>query len=207
MNTRPDGPSADSAEQRGGTSRTSRWRTVDIMVAAVLGVAIGVLFFFWGLLWNSVEAAFLFFPPARAVLYGVWLLPGVLGALVIRKPGAALLTAVAAGIVSMFLGSSWGMQVLLASVLQGALAELVFATGRYRRWGAVAAAVAGAASGLAAAVTDLLLYYPTWPPVFQAAWTVIVVLSAAAIGGVGGRLLTSALARAGALSAFPSAKG
>ncbi|PSK97479.1 energy-coupling factor transport system substrate-specific component [Murinocardiopsis flavida] len=204
MNTRSDDP---SAQPRSGAARTFRWRTVDIMVAAVLGVAIGVLFFFWGLLWNTVEAAFLFFPPARGVLYGVWLLPGVLGALVIRKPGAGLLTAIAAGTVSMFLGSSWGMQVLLASVLQGAAAELVFGAWRYRRWGIAVAALAGAASGLAAAVTDLVLYYPTWTTPFQAAWTAAVVLSAAVIGGVGGRLLTSALARAGALSAFPSAKG
>ena len=66
------------------------WRTVDIVVAAVLAVAFGVVFWAWGLLWNGPAEAIPL--PGRAVLYGLWLLPGVLGALVIRKPGAAFFT-------------------------------------------------------------------------------------------------------------------
>ncbi len=57
---------------------TYRWRTVDIVVASVIAAAFGVVFWAWNLLWNASGAAFAFFPPAQAVLYGVWLLPGVL---------------------------------------------------------------------------------------------------------------------------------
>ena len=35
-------------------------------------------------------------PPAQAILYGMWMVPGVLGGLIIRKPGAAVLTSIAA---------------------------------------------------------------------------------------------------------------
>ncbi|WP_040726710.1 ECF transporter S component, partial [Nocardiopsis chromatogenes] len=51
-------------------ARLPRWRTVDIVVAAVLGVAVGVVFWVWGMLWSATQPLFLFFPPAQAVIYG-----------------------------------------------------------------------------------------------------------------------------------------
>ncbi|WP_131102077.1 ECF transporter S component [Streptomonospora litoralis] len=186
---------------------SASYRTVDIVVPAVLGVAVGVIFWAWGLLWQVTGPLFAFFPPAQALIYGMWLLPGVLGGLVVRKPGAATLTSTAAAFVSMVLGTPWGIEVIVAGFLQGLLPDLVFAAARYRRWGMVICMAAAAAAGIAPAVWDNVRYYPTWPLSFQLTYGVLVVLSAAVIGGVGARLLTSALARAGALSAFPSARG
>ncbi|WP_460863108.1 ECF transporter S component [Nocardiopsis coralliicola] len=185
----------------------ARWRTVDIVVAAVLGVAVGVVFWFWGMLWQATAPLFLFFPPAQAVLYGIWLVPGVLGMLILRKPGAGILTSVAAATVSALLGTSWGVMVIVSGLLQGLLPELVFLAGRYRRWGMGAAVLAGAAAGLVPVAMDLTLSYADWPLSFMGAYAVLVVASAAAIGGVGSRLLATALARAGALAPFPSAHG
>ena len=57
---------------------TNRWRTVDIVVASIIAVAFGVVFWAWdssGPPGRSVRV----FPPAQALLYGVWLLPAVLG--------------------------------------------------------------------------------------------------------------------------------
>ncbi|WP_067963768.1 ECF transporter S component [Nocardiopsis trehalosi] len=189
------------------TGRGHRFRTVDTVVAAVLGVAIGVVFWLWNLVWSATEPLFVFFPPAQAVLYGVWLLPGVLGGLIIRKPGAAVLTSTAAACVSMVLGTQWGVLVVLAGVAQGALPELVFAAGRYRRWGMGWAVLAAAAAGVSPAIWDNVQYYYALPLSFQVAYGVIVIASAAVIAGVGGRLLTTALARTGALAPFPSAAG
>ncbi|MFB9799709.1 ECF transporter S component [Streptomonospora salina] len=196
--------SAASTAAAGGPAR---YRTVDIVVPAVLGVAFGVVFWAWNLLWQVSAPLFAFFPPAQALIYGVWLLPGVLGALVVRKPGAAVLTSTAAAFVSMMLGTPWGVEAVLAGFVQGLLPELVFAAGRYRRWGAAVSVLAGAAAGIAPAVWDNVRYYPTWPLSFQLTFGVLVVVSAAVVAGAGARLLTSALARAGALSAFPSARG
>ena len=49
-----------------------------------LAVAFGVIFWAWGLVWSATESAFAFFPPAQALIYGIWLLPGVVGGL---QPG------------------------------------------------------------------------------------------------------------------------
>ena len=56
---------------------TTRWRTVDIVVAAVIAVAFGVIFWAWGLLWNGPASAIPL--PGRSAIYGVWLVPAVLG--------------------------------------------------------------------------------------------------------------------------------
>ena len=65
-------PSSNDASE---SVRGTRWRTVDIVVTAVLGVAFGVVFWAWGLLWNSTGPAFAAFPPGQAFMYGVWLIP------------------------------------------------------------------------------------------------------------------------------------
>ena len=56
-------PSSDAVSRR----RRHRWRTVDIVVTAVLGVAFGVVFWAWNLLWAATGAAFTAFPPAQAL--------------------------------------------------------------------------------------------------------------------------------------------
>ncbi len=62
------------------SNSSNRWRTVDIVVASVIAAAFGVVFWAWNLLWGATDAAFAFFPPVHAVIYGVWLVPGVLAA-------------------------------------------------------------------------------------------------------------------------------
>ena len=120
------------------------WRTVDIVVASSIAAAFGVIFWAWGQLWNAAQPAFTGFPPAQGFMYGVWLLPGVLGALIIRKPGAAIYTELVASIISAFLGTAWGLQVVLYGLVEGAAPELVFAFLLYRSWKLPAALAAGA---------------------------------------------------------------
>lgn len=183
------------------------WRTVDIVVAAVVGAAVGVVFWLWGIAWEVTGPLFVLFPPAQAILYGVWLLPGVLGGLIIRRPGAALLTSIAAASVSALLGSKWGITVVLEGAMQGMLPELVFLLFLYRRWGMGVAVLAGMAAGISPALRDAIVYYAAWPLSHQLVYGVLVLVSGALIAGVGGRLLTTSLARSGALAPFPSAKG
>ncbi|MCV2491188.1 ECF transporter S component [Geodermatophilus sp. YIM 151500] len=179
-----------------------RWRTVDIVVTAVLGVAFGVVFWAWGLLWAATGAAFDAFPPAQAVLYGIWLMPAVVAPLIVRKPGAALFAELVAATVSALLGSAWGGVVLVYGLLQGLAGEAGFAVFGYRRFGWFPALLAAALAGLMAAVLDLLYYYPLWSGTWKATYTAVVVASTAAIAGVGGRALVRAVARTGALSSF-----
>jgi energy-coupling factor transport system substrate-specific component len=186
--------------------RTPRWRTVDIVVTAVLGVAFGVVFWAWNLLWAAVGTAFTAFPPGQAFMYGVWLLPAVLAPLVVRKPGAGLFAELIAAIVSALLGSAWGSIVLLYGLLQGAAGEAGYAAFRWRRYGWPQAVLSAALAGAMAAFLDLVNYYPDWTAGWKTTYTVLVVVSTVVVAGAGGLALTRALAASGALSSFASGR-
>jgi len=183
-----------------------RWRTVDIVVASSIAVAFGVVFWAWGQLWNTSSAAFAGFPPAQGFMYGVWLLPGVLGALIIRKPGAAIYTMVVASLVSALLGTPWGLQVVVYGLVEGAAPELVFAFLSYSSWRLPTAVVAGAVAGAAAALLDIVFYYPTWSGPWQLTYTGLLMVSSGVIAGAGGWLLVRSLARSGVLAPFRSGR-
>lgn len=185
------------------------WRVVDIVVAAVLAVAFGVVFQVWNVVW---EATTFVFPPFRGAIYGVWMLPAVVVPLVVRRPGAALFAEVLAASASMLFGAQWGLLTVVYGLVQGAAAELVFAFGLYRTWTLPVAILAGAAAGVGGALLDIPLFYSeifdgeNWGVDWQVVYVGLVALSAALIAGVGSWLLVRALAATGALSNFPSGR-
>jgi energy-coupling factor transport system substrate-specific component len=184
----------------------TRWRTVDIVITAVLGVAFGVVFWAWGLIWNATGAAFAAFPPAQAVMYGVWLLPAVVAPLIVRKAGAGLFAEFLAAVVSALLGSAWGAQVLIYGLLQGLAGEAGYAAFRYRRFGWPQALLSALLAGAMAAGLDLFYWYPMWAGGWKVTYLAVVVASTVVVSGLGGRALVRALARTGALDSFASGR-
>lgn len=203
-----DSPSATAKRPGRRTARGGpfAWRAVDLVTLAVLGVALGVVF--WGfdaLLYTPLETALAFFPPAKELLLGVWLLPAVAGALLVRRPGAALLCEMVAANVEMLLGNQWGVMVLLSGLLQALGVEIAVALFRWRRHDLVVAMLAG----VLAATSEIVLYewwsaaaaYSwEWKLVYLAAG----VVSGVVIAGVGGHALVRALAATGAIGHFPA---
>ena len=188
------------------TSRFT-WRVVDIVVASVIGVAAGLVFFAWNQLYTPLtgplEAAL---PGMQALLYGIWLFAGVLGGLIIRKPGAALFVELVAATVSALLGAQWAFLTLEAGLVQGLGAELVFLIFFYANWRAYVAVLAGAAAGLAMGINDLVLWYPGSAPTFAITYTLSAIVSGGLLAGLGSWLLARGLARTGALSRFASGR-
>ena len=189
---------------RRGHRADTRWRTRDIVVAAVIGVAFGVVFWAWNLTYAAAEPVFAAAPPLRDLMYGVWLMPAILAPLVIRKPGAALFAEMVAAGVSALLGSQWSVDTLLSGFLQGAAAELVFAFTLYRSYGLITLVIAALASALAAFVHDWVLYYPTISNDIQIVRLVAMGVSAAVIAAGGSLLLYRSLRRTGVLDGFPA---
>jgi energy-coupling factor transport system substrate-specific component len=186
----------------------NRWRTVDIVVTAVIAVAFGVIFWAWNLLWfGPFSAAFAGFPPAAAVVNGVWFIPAVLAPLIIRKPGAGLFAELVAAIISALLGSAWGLSVLWYGLAQGVAGELGFAAFRYRKWGVTQAMISGGLVGLFATVLDIATYTPgEWSLGWQVTYLLIQVASGALIAGLGSAALTKGLSGTGVLDPFPSGR-
>ncbi|MEY4102102.1 MAG: hypothetical protein RIR88_236 [Actinomycetota bacterium] len=180
------------------------WRVVDIVVASVVGVASGVIFWAWGLLYGPVSAVLEVTPGLSALLGGGWLFAAVLGALIIRKPGAAIYTELVAAVVSALLGSAWGFGTLVSGVVQGLGAEIVFAIFLYANWRAFVAVLAGVGAGLFMAINDLVVWYPGSDVAFVATYVISAAISGAFLGGLVPFWAVKGLARAGALSRFPA---
>ncbi len=187
------------------------WRTVDILTIAFLGAALGVAFWGWGVFYNGpVTALKIGYAPLMGLFVGPWFLAGVVGGLVVRRPGAALFCEVVAALVSMLPGTEWGATVLISGVLQGLGAELVFAIFGYKAFSVAVAALAGALSAPLQWGFEVMTlpaggggWYAEWVLRDKVVYLGAMMLSGAVIAGVLGSLLVRALARAGALSAFP----
>jgi energy-coupling factor transport system substrate-specific component len=187
-----------------GRSRRSRWRVVDIVVASVIGVATGLVF----LLWNNVGYAWFMgadalTPGLGGIAVGIWLIGGVLGGLIIRKPGAALYVELLAAMVSALIGNQWGIETLYSGLAQGLGAELVFLAFGYRRFGVVVAMLAGAGAALGAWVLELFTSGNLQKSAeFLFLYLGTLVVSGALLAGLLGWLIVRALAASGALNRF-----
>lgn len=188
--------------------RVYRWRVVDIIVAAVVGVASGVIFWAWGLAWTPLSAALTFLGPGAAgLLAGGWLFAGVLGGLIVRKPGAALFTEIVAGVVEMLIGNAWGFTDFIWAAVEGLGAEIAFAILLYRVWNVWGALCAGALAGASTGILDTTF---TSLAALNAAqkWLYFgtAVLSGVVIAGLLGWLAVRGLAATGALNRFQAGR-
>lgn len=190
-----------------GAAPRRSWRTVDIVTTAVLGVAFGVVFWAWNLVFGVLAAPLDFFPPLAAVLNGVYLMPGVVAGLLVRKPGAAVFASGLAAAVSLLLGSPYGGIIIVYGLIQGLGGEIGFLLTRYRSFGWGTAVLAGVTAGLSTSILDTTVYYADlgfWA--YKVPYTVFTVISSVLLAGVVGLLLVKALARTGALSSFASGR-
>jgi energy-coupling factor transport system substrate-specific component len=184
-----------------------RWRVVDIVVAAVIGVASGVVYWAWNLIYTVPSHALeVLLPGLQPLSYGLWLLAGVLAALVIRKPGAALFAELVASLVEALVGNQWGPLTVVYGLVEGIGAELVFAAVLYASWRAWVAMLAGGLSGVGGAILDLVAYYPGSAQYFAIVYIASFAASGVIFAGLLGWLLARALAATGALNRFASGR-
>ncbi len=208
------------------------WTTRDLVVAAVLSVAVGVVFWAWGMLWTATGMDNLF--PSSYALVGLWMMGGLLIPYVIRRPGAALFGELVAAFVSMALGNKWGITTMASGLVQGVGAELVFGLGMWRHfrgaefrlrkprvfgislalpvWRAGSGLFfygAAALAGLFSIVLDIFVwsYYAaySWSAILAAA--ILCVASSVILGGVLSQVLGEALVKTGVLSGLEISRG
>ena len=187
-----------------------QWRVVDMVTAAILGVACGVIFLVWnqvgGAAYAVIDAAT---PGFGGLVAGIWLLGGVLGGLVIRKPGAAVFVEVLAAVVSMALGSQWGISTVYSGIVQGLGAELVFLIFGYRKLNLPVAMLAGAGAGVAAWVFEG--FFGSSPNfaktlTFNLIYLSTMIVTGLVLAGLVGWLLVRGLAQTGALDRFAAGR-
>ncbi|WP_249862097.1 ECF transporter S component [Paenibacillus konkukensis] len=133
-------------------------KLTDILVTIVIAIVFGIIYRLWGDVSNVVKLAGL---QLDQLVYGVWFMAATVAALIIRKPGVALLAEVAAASGELISGSQYGVESLTYGIAQGLLAEMVFALFRYRSFSAATACLAGVGSAAASLVFDAFKGYLT----------------------------------------------
>lgn len=103
------------------------WVTI-AMVAAVLGV----LFIFLDGLYTPLSN--LLGPVFLGITYGIYTLSALLPAYLLKKPGASLIGSLFASGINMLGGSPYGVNILLAGLLQGLGAEIGFGIFKYKKY-------------------------------------------------------------------------
>ena len=197
-------PPIDERPRRPTAAPDTRWRTRDIVVAAVIGVAFGVVFWVWGLVWYgplraarrlALRSATCSMPsgcPGRARPADH---PQARRGAVHRDGRGRRFRARSAAL--------WGVDTLLSGFVQGAGAELVFAFTLYRIWTFPVLALAAIASAAAAWIHDWVVYYAAIDPGIQIARGLFMAISAVVLVAGGSVALHRALKRGGRARGVP----
>lgn len=193
-----------TAPANSAAPKNNSWRVVDIVTAAVLGVACGLLFWVWNSIgYAGFKALDTLTPGLGGLVTGIWFTGGVLGGLIIRKPGAAVFVEVVAASVSAVLGSQWGIETLYSGLAQGFGAELIFLIFAYRRFGLSTAVLSGIGAGIGAFILELFLTPNLAMSLqFNLIYLACLIISGAVLAGVVAYYLVKALVKTGALDRF-----
>jgi energy-coupling factor transport system substrate-specific component len=176
----------------------AQWKTRDLIITAVLAVALGILMWIWTAVYEGPGTALLTSLGAN-LLYGVYFLPGILIPYVVRKPGAALLGSTLAAAVEI-MGTQWGLPAIIYGILQGLGAEAVFAARGWKDYRLPILLIAAVVSMLFGYVFEYWQYsYAQLEPLVQAAYVLLRIPSALVLAGWLGKALADALARTGVL--------
>lgn len=179
------------------------WRNIDIIIAAVIGVAVGLIFVIWNIIGGAgCEAVNALTPGLGGLVAGMWFLGGPLGAYIIRKPGAAIFVEVIAASVSALIGNQWGITTLYSGLAQGLGAELVFLILAYKRYNVATVIISGLMAGIGAWTYELFTGNLAKTIEFNVIYLISNALSGAILAGVLAYFLAKALAATGALDRF-----
>ena len=186
---------------------SNKWRVVDIVVASIIAVASGVIFWAWDLVCAAPMGVLTAVTPGfEGLVNGFWLFAGPLAAIVVRKPGAALYAETLAAFLELTMGNQWGVGgSLIVGIMQGAFAELAFLLFAYRKWNLGTTLLSGAFAGIGCA-----LYYwmtnPAWGMLRVTWYLATSIVSGLVIAGVLMWAVQRALAATGVLDRFESGR-
>ena len=149
------------------------------------------------------------------LIYGVWFMAATIAAyiirkplsdppaIIIRKPGAALITEVLASAIELLMGNSGGATVVLTGLIQGVGCELGFAVFRYRKYNLLSMALSGVFAAVCIFCYELYyLSYYLLAPTMLAAQLAVRFASAVVFSGVIAKLACDGLARTGVLRSY-----
>jgi len=140
-------------------------------------------------------------PLAMFAVSGLWFIPPIFIAYVLRRPGAALLTQAMISLISVPF-SPWGWMNLITILMVGIPVELVFLATRYRNYRLFILMLAGIVPGLVNVVIGWVPFGLVSLSIEMQIAVVAVAIISGALGGWLAKILADATAKTGVLSSY-----
>ncbi len=191
--------------QRSEIEMQKKFTTKEVVIVAMVAAVIGVVYTLLDYAYMPLSAAL--GTVFMELTFGIYLLSASLPMYIVRKPGFAIFGGLVTAGVNLLLGSPYGLQLVLAGLLQALGMEVAYALGKYE--GSLKDMVLGAIlSAVFVLCRDGLVWGPPWAYGTTIAIGVIAVrlFSAVVIGIILVKVITAALVKTGVLKGFACAR-
>ena len=179
------------------------WELRDVIMMACLGLIFAIVYlavFNVGVAISAALAGTGLADFAFDIIYGIWFMAGTLGAYIIRKPGAGLISELLASVIELLFGNAGGVAVVITGLIQGAGTEAGFALFRYKKWNVLSMSVSGILSGVLIYIYELFyLQYYLLSPMMHVGHLVIRSISAIVFAAIICKLIGDGLAKTGVM--------
>ena len=186
--------------------KTNSWKLKEIILAAMICIVFGVVYLAGVYLSSFIATALTpvgLSPLGNEIVFGVWFMAATLAGYILQKPGAAIISEVIAAVIEVLLGNWFGPMVIVAGIIQGAGAELVFAAYRYKKFNGGVMYLAAAASCVTSFLWSFVRSgYGQFSVPFLALLFVIRLISSLIFAGLICKLIGDGLAKAGLLKGY-----
>ncbi|BDZ71307.1 ECF transporter S component [Methanobacterium petrolearium] len=173
-----------------------RWTTKDIMVTAIISVAMGFIFIPISYL-NGYTASF---PLILAATQGICFFPTLMIIYLIRKPGVALFSTSVCMLITVPL-TPWGLAMLLDILTIGVPLEIIFLVTRYKNFKLWYMMLAGViTSGLQAVLCFVMYGMGNMTILLQIIFFIEALISGALLGGLVAKLIGDVIFKTGVIS-------
>ena len=184
------------------------WTTLDVVMVAVIGVVFSILYWGYNQLFTFLFPFISISPITIQAFVGFWFIAGIVAAYIIQKPGAAFLGELIAAIISMLLGSIWGVWIIISGLVQGIATEAVFAGYKWKKFTYFTVALAGIVTAIISfffpeAVTEAYLQYKVSIIIGM---LIVRIISGVVLGGILGKVITDSVVKTGVLRNFKIGK-
>lgn len=179
----------------------------DIIFIAMLCVVFGVVYLV--AVWMISPLTAIFAPLGVSLLgteliFGIWFMAATLAPYIIQKPGVAIVAEVLASLIEVLLGNMYGPMVIVAGIVQGAGAEIVFALFRYKRWDRASMYLASVGCTITGFLWSFVRSnYGAIAPGLLVLYFLVRLISSLLFAGVLCKLMGDSLAKTGLLKSYP----
>lgn len=187
-----------------------KWTLKDIIMIGLISVVFAVIYLgavYFAMSLTTILAPFGLSVFANELVFGVWFMAATFAPYVIRKPGVAVVAEMLAAFIEVLMGNFYGPIIFVSGFIQGAGAEIVFASTKYKKFNYTTMIYASlGCTILSFAWGFIRSSFFGLSPMLLVSMFVVRFISALVFSTIGSKLLADKLAKAGVLKGYAIAE-